>query len=141
MPRPLFSTILRISGSLKCGNSLSFSSKTFPYLIVIDEGRMGKVMAMEERKNTRGRSHNVILENREKLSVSGVEHVNSFNNELILVETVAGVLTIKGEELDVNKLNLEDGNVIIEGIIQSMVYSERDSFGSKGSSFLGKLFK
>lgn len=102
---------------------------------------MGKVMTMEERKNNRGRNHNIILENREKLSVSGVEHVNSFNNELILVETVAGVLTIKGEELDVNKLNLEDGNVIIEGKIHSMTYSERDSFGSKGSSFLGKLFK
>jgi len=98
-------------------------------------------MAMEERKPNRSRSHNVILENREKLSISGVEHVNNFNSELIILETVTGVMTIKGYDLDVNKLNLEDGNVIIQGTVYSMVYSEKDAFGSKGSGFLGKLFK
>ncbi len=96
---------------------------------------------MEERKTNRSRSHNVIMENREKLSISGVEHVNSFNSELITLETVAGAMTIKGYDLDVNKLNLEDGNVIIQGNIYSMVYSEKDSFANKGSGFLGKLFK
>ncbi|WP_026477299.1 sporulation protein YabP [Alkaliphilus transvaalensis] len=96
---------------------------------------------MEDRKVSRSKNHNVIMENREKLSISGVEHVDSFNSELIVVETVAGVMTIKGYDLDVNKLNLEDGNVIIQGNIYSMVYNDRDSFSTKGSGFLGKLFK
>lgn len=83
----------------------------------------------------------MILENREKLSLSGVEHVNSFNSELIILDTVAGLLTIKGQELDVSKLNIEDGNVVVTGTITSMLYSHRDSLGSKGSGLLGKMFK
>lgn len=97
--------------------------------------------ALEERKVNRYRNHSIILENREKLSVSGVEHVNNFNDETIVLETVAGVLTIKGEELDVNKLNIEDGNISISGTLYSFSYSDRESLGSKGTGFLGKMFK
>jgi len=96
---------------------------------------------LEERRVNRTRNHSIILENREKLSVSGVEHVNNFNSELLVLDTVAGVLTIKGEELDVNKLNVEDGNVSVTGTIYSLVYSDRESLGSKGSGFLGRMFK
>ncbi len=97
---------------------------------------------MEDRKNVnRNKVHNVILENREKLSVSGVEHVNSFNSELIVLETIAGVITVKGQELDVNKLSLDDGNVIISGRVSSMVYSDRDSISAKGGGLLSKMFK
>ncbi|SET22512.1 sporulation protein YabP [Natronincola peptidivorans] len=96
---------------------------------------------MEERRNNRLRGHSVILENREKLSISGVEHVNNFNSELVVVETIAGVITIKGEDLDVNKLNIEDGNVAINGTIHSMTYSDRESFSSKSSGFFSKMFK
>ncbi|WP_176758802.1 sporulation protein YabP [Alkaliphilus peptidifermentans] len=102
---------------------------------------MGKVKPLEDRKGSKSKTHNMILENREKLSISGVEHVNSFNSELIVLETIEGVLTIKGQELDVNKLNLEDGNVVVTGIVYSLAYSNRDSLGSKGSGFLGKMFK
>jgi sporulation protein YabP len=96
---------------------------------------------LEDRRVNRTRNHSIILENREKLSVSGVEHVNNFNSELLVLDTVAGVLTIKGEELDVNKLNVEDGNVSVSGTIYSLVYSDRESLGSKGSGFLGRMFK
>ncbi|KAB3531891.1 sporulation protein YabP [Alkaliphilus pronyensis] len=96
---------------------------------------------MEDRKTSKSKTHNLILENREKLSLSGVEHVNSFNSEIITLQTVAGGLTIKGEELDVNKLNLEDGNLVITGVVHSLVYSSRDSIGSKGSGFLSKMFR
>jgi len=97
---------------------------------------------MEDRRNVnRSKVHNIILENREKLSVSGVEHVNSFNSELIILETIAGVITVKGQELDVNKLSLEDGNIIISGRVSSMVYSDRDSLSSKGGGLLSKMFK
>jgi len=96
---------------------------------------------LEDRKVNRTRNHSIILENRERLSVSGVEHVNNFNSEMIVLETVAGVLTIKGEDLDVNKLSVEDGNVSVSGTVYSLNYSDRESLGSKGAGFLGRMFK
>ncbi|WP_432667505.1 sporulation protein YabP [Wukongibacter baidiensis] len=99
---------------------------------------------MEERRNISNmsnRSHNVVLENRKKMSVSGVEHVTSFNPDLIILVTVQGNMTIKGAELDIKKLNLDDGNLSIEGYINSIVYSDKEDIGSKGIGFLGKMFK
>lgn len=96
---------------------------------------------MEEKKNVRHRSQNIILEDREKMSVSGVEHVLSFNEEIISLVTVQGNITIKGEGLDIKKLNLDDGNLSIEGYIASITYSEKKDMSSKGMGFLGKMFK
>lgn len=92
-------------------------------------------------KNNLNRSQNVILENREKLSVSGVEHVNSYNENTIVLYTVKGKITIKGNSLNLNKLNLEDGNVTINGSINGIIYSERDTPNSKSGGLLGKMFK
>jgi sporulation protein YabP len=89
----------------------------------------------------RNKSQNLILENREKMSVSGVEHVNSFNESLIILVTVQGNMIIKGEDLDIKKLNLDDGNLSIEGYINSITYTDKSDIGSKGVGFLGKMFK
>lgn len=96
---------------------------------------------MEDRRVAKSRNQNIILENREKLSVTGVEHVTSFNENTIILETIKGILTIKGNDLDMNKLNLDDGNVVVEGMVQAMMYSDKDSIGTKGVGFLGKMFK
>lgn len=96
---------------------------------------------MENTKNMSNRSHNMILENREKMTVSGVEHVTSFNTTLIILVTVQGNITIKGENLDIKKLNLDDGNLAIEGYINSIVYSDKEDIASKGAGFFGKMFK
>ena len=90
---------------------------------------------------SKNKSQNIILENREKLSISGVEHLDSFNENLIIIETLQGILTIKGNGLDINKLNLDDGNIVVQGLVQSLAYSDKDSLGSKGVGFLGKMFK
>ncbi|MGO1368166.1 MAG: sporulation protein YabP [Senegalia sp. (in: firmicutes)] len=84
---------------------------------------------------------NLSLENREKLNVSGVEQVESFNETQIVIYTLRGSLTIKGENLNISKLNLEDGNVKIEGLIESLTYSNKTSLGSKEGNFLKKMFK
>ncbi|QEK11084.1 sporulation protein YabP [Crassaminicella thermophila] len=96
---------------------------------------------MEERRTVKSRAQNIILESREKLSVSGVEHVTSFDENTIVLETTKGILTIKGNSLDINKLNLDDGNVVVEGTVDAIIYSDRDSIGNKGIGFLGKMFK
>ncbi|WP_069650629.1 sporulation protein YabP [Caloranaerobacter ferrireducens] len=95
---------------------------------------------MSEKKTT-SRSQNIILENREKLNISGVEHVDSFNDNTIILLTVKGLMTVKGDDLNISKLNLEDGNIVIEGKINGILYTNKDTSGSKGSGLLGKMFK
>jgi len=92
-------------------------------------------------KNVSTRSQNIILENRENLSISGVEHVENFDENIIVVATVKGLMTIKGQSLNISKLNLDDGNIKIEGTINLIEYSNKDISKSKGSGFLGKMFK
>lgn len=99
-------------------------------------------MIMEERKNITSNNviQNIILENRNKLSISGVLDVLSFDDQIVILETELGLLTIKGENIRINKLSIDTSEVIIEGEISAMNYSEKD-MEQKGSSFLSKIFK
>ena len=94
-------------------------------------------MGEEKRRDMR---HTVIMENRERINVSGVLDVVSFDEESIVSETDMGTLVIKGEDLHVVKINLEDGNLVIEGSVLGLDYEESGSYGGK-SSFLAKIFK
>ena len=82
---------------------------------------------------------NLILENREKLNVSGVNDVLSFDDEVVIMETELGLLTIKGENLKINKLNIDTSEVIVEGKISNLAYSDHQA-KSEGGIF-GKIFK
>ena len=53
-------------------------------------------------------NQNIIMENREKVSVTGVINIHSFDDELVIAQTDLGILTIKGDDLKMNKLNLEN---------------------------------
>ena len=67
---------------------------------------------------------NLVLENRGKLSVSGVNDVLSFDDQVVMVDTELGLLTVKGENIRINKLSLDTAEVIIEGEISSLAYSQ-----------------
>lgn len=99
-------------------------------------------MALEDRKmtNTMNIIQNLVLENREKLSISGVLDVLSFDDQVVIVETELGLLTIKGENLRINKLSIDTSEVIVEGEIHNLSYSEND-LDKKSSGFLNKIFK
>lgn len=99
-------------------------------------------MIMEERKNSINSTimQNIVLENREKLSISGVNDVLSFDDQIVILETQLGLLTIKGENLRINKLSIDSEEVVIEGEINNLAYSEKD-IERKNSTFLGKIFK
>lgn len=98
-------------------------------------------MTVEERKGlTTNVIQNLVLENRGKLSVSGVLDVISFDDQVVIVETELGLLTVKGEDLRINKLSIDTSEVVVEGDIYSMNYSEKE-MDKKGGSFLGKIFK
>lgn len=98
-------------------------------------------MPIDDRKMTNTNIiQNLVLENREKLSISGVLDVLSFDDQVVIVETELGLLTVKGENLRINKLSLDTSEVVVEGEIYNLAYSEND-FDKKSSSILGKIFK
>ena len=83
--------------------------------------------------------HNVIMENRAKLTLTGVKDIHSFDDELVLVETEMGILTIKGMNLKMNKLNLDNSELSVEGKIIALVYSESEI--EKKGKMCSKIFK
>ena len=99
-------------------------------------------MTIEDRKqiNTSNILQNLVLENRSKLSISGVLDVLSFDDQVVIVETELGLLNVKGEDLRINKLSIDTSEVVVEGNITHLGYSERD-MNKGGSSILGKIFK
>ena len=98
---------------------------------------------IEERKNmgiSTNIVQNLILENRGKLSVSGVNDVLSFDDQVVMVDTELGLLTVKGENIRINKLSLDTAEVIIEGEISGLTYSQNKQEKNSGS-LLSKIFK
>lgn len=104
-------------------------------------------MIIEEKRNINNSSNisatgviqNLILENREKLNVSGVNDVLSFDDEVVIMETELGLLTIKGENLKINKLNIDTSEVIVEGRINNLSYSDHQAKNEGG--IFGKIFR
>lgn len=98
-------------------------------------------MTIEERKSMSTTAiQNLVLENREKLSISGVLDVLSFDDQVVIIETELGLLNVKGDNLRINKLSIDTSEVIVEGDICSLSYSEK-SLDKKSGSLLGKIFK
>ena len=98
-------------------------------------------MTIEERKNIgTGVVQNLILENREKLSISGVNDVLSFDDEVVIVDTELGLLTVKGENIRINKLSIDTSEIIIEGDIAYMAYSDKELQKSR-EGLMSKIFK
>ena len=83
------------------------------------------------------RTHNVILENRNKLNMSGVIKVDNFDENEILLQTHLGRMTIKGEQLHITRFNTETGDLLLDGNIYAIVYTT-----DKGSGgFFSRLIR
>lgn len=93
---------------------------------------------IEEKKNNKV-AHNIILENRNKLSISGVNDVDSFDDKQISAFTEMGFLTIKGSNLHINKFNTQNGELNLSGKIDSLIYSNREKVST--TNLISKLFK
>lgn len=92
----------------------------------------------ENKATTVHMPHHLILEDRRALTVSGVSDVDSFDEMTVVIYTDLGELTVKGEGLHINRLNIETGELTLEGLVQSMTYSE---IQSRSGGFFGRLFK
>lgn len=93
---------------------------------------------MAEEKRVLKMQHNVIMENRRTLTISGVMDIDSFDEETVIVFTEEGELTIKGQNLHINKIDVESGDLSMEGLVDSFTYS--DNQPQKGG-LLAKLFR
>ena len=94
-----------------------------------------------EDLSSSGRAHKVTITNRRTCSINGVNDVLSFDVHEILLETEQGMLMIKGDELHVNRLTLDKGEVDIDGKIDSFTYSQAAGGAHKNESLLSKLFR
>lgn len=93
---------------------------------------------MEEK--TINKTHKVALCNRRNGTFTGILDVLSFDISEILLETELGMLHIKGKDLHVNRLNLEKGEVDIEGLVESLSYSSVPTSMKNKESIVAKLF-
>ena len=82
-------------------------------------------------------SHHIILEEREQLVVSGVEEVESFDENTILLTTAQGGLEIQGEGLHIEQLSLDGGDLRVEGRVHALLYEAEA--GRRGGGFLSRL--
>ena len=92
---------------------------------------------MEEKKTAK--SHSIIWKDRKTGSIAGVTDVLSFDENTVVLETEQGTLTVKGRELHIGKLTLEQGEVEMEGHIDSLVYS--GSNPAKKGSLMKRMFR
>ena len=112
-----------------------FLGETYDYLEA--ENGNQAVQIMEENP---GMAHKIVLNNRNQGNLTGILDVISFDENTIVLDTDMGLLTIKGKDLHVNRLSLEQGESDIEGRTDSLVYSAGGGAKS-GESFFAKLFK
>ena len=92
---------------------------------------------MAEEKKT-AMPHNLVLEDRRLLTLSGVSDVDSFDEETVVVFTDMGELTIRGSDLHINRLSVEIGELTVEGKISALIYSQ-DSAPKGG--FFSRVFR
>lgn len=95
---------------------------------------------MQEQTSSIG-GHKIQMLNRKSGVVTGVRDVVSFDNKEVILETVDGMLQMKGEGFHVKHLTLEKGEVDFEGRIDSLVYSDQQSAAKSAGSFVGRLFR
>ena len=91
-------------------------------------------MAYEERQLP----HHIMLDARSSLTVSGVEEVESFDENTIVMVTVRGTLVVRGDGLHIEKLSLDGGDLKVEGLVDSLTYEDE---GREKGGFLARLLR
>lgn len=86
-------------------------------------------------------SHKLVMQNCQSMSVTGVLDVIAFDLKEILLETSQGMLTIKGNDLHINRLSVEKGDLDVEGKVDALLYSDVMSPKMAGENLLHRFFK
>ncbi len=85
-------------------------------------------------------AHKLSLLGRKALSLTGVKEVISFDAKEVILDTVQGMLLLRGDEMNVTRLLVEKGEVDLEGRIDSLIYTERGKGAKRSESFTKRLF-
>lgn len=93
---------------------------------------------MRDAEAAHVRAHSLSLESRSKAAITGVEAVESFNEQMVVLSTSAGMLTLLGSGLHVSRLSLDDGQLLVEGDIAALEYDERRG---KSRGLMSRLFR
>ena len=96
---------------------------------------------MEKDKELSSFNHSISVVERKNILITGVKKVDSFDKEEFLVETIMGYLALKGDELELVKLDTLAGSVTIKGYVNSFDYIEDNSKKEKEGSIISRLFK
>ncbi|MCM1371146.1 MAG: sporulation protein YabP [Clostridium sp.] len=86
-------------------------------------------------------NHSIVLNERKNINITGVKKIENFDSEEFLMETSMGFLVIKGQELEIVKLDTYQGNVIIKGKFDSLTYVDEGKKKQKEEGIFNKLFK
>jgi len=86
-------------------------------------------------------NHGISVIERKSIIVTGVKKIDNFDNEEFLMQTTMGYLIVKGEQLELIKLDTMQGNVSIKGIIKSFTYADEPKSKEKENSIFNRLFK
>ncbi len=96
----------------------------------------------DERQRREHDKHQVLVINRQYAEVTGVLNIESFDVREFVLQTMSGMLAIRGDNLHIKALSLENGLVSIEGAIFDFVYfDEGSSAAQRAKGLLGKIFK
>src|SRR5690625_2625294 len=93
-----------------------------------------------EITSTTSKQHNIHINNRKEIDITGVKDVDSFDNEEFLIETVMGYLLVRGEQLQLKNLNVEETTIQIKGKITELAYVDEQHAG-RAKGLISKLFK
>lgn len=93
---------------------------------------------MAEEKRMQSMPHNLVLEDRKMLTVSGVSDVDSFDEQTVIVFTDMGELTVRGSNLHINRLSVDVGELTVEGNIAALIYSDE---APKNGGFFSRVFR
>ena len=96
---------------------------------------------MEKENNISNYNHSINLLERKNLVITGVKKIDNFDNTQFILETIMGYLVVKGEGLELIKLDTLQGNVTIKGLVNCINYMEENTKKIKDESILNRLFK
>lgn len=92
-------------------------------------------------RNTTKSEHSLSLIDRKSLTIHGVLYVDSFDHHEVIVATELGTLTIKGKDMRIKQLDLEQGVFIVEGSMDSFSYTEGTKEKPSAKNFIGRILR
>ena len=95
----------------------------------------------KQENNISSYNHGISLFERKNLVITGVKKIDNFDSNQFILETIMGYMVIKGNDLELVKLDTLQGNVTIKGTVNSITYAEENSKKDKEDSIFSRLFK